>query len=203
MKKINKKAFTLVEIMVAVSIFSVILISVMGVYIATTQTSYKADADKIVHENIKNIVSDISETIIKNGISWVNSNSYNCQNTETELPKEFSEKWNFILCSGEFKYYLAKKILNNNDFSIANKEDCEKDLDCFLVKQWNIAFRTQPVTNSQVAVKNLDFRVTENNWIKKVTIFMKISPSKKSGVRKSVAEKSTFDFQTTLSERNK
>lgn len=220
MKKIlkNKKAFTLVEVMVAVSIFSVIMLSVMWIYIVSTETTYKSEVNRIVHENVKNIVTNISEDVMKNGIIWVETNislGY-CKNiSEKNNLTEFNGYWNKweIFCSGEYMYFLAEK--SDNTFRITEKPNCNSK-DCFLVKKelkdWSVIWDAQPITNSLIAVREVNFYAVnsydkvwhtsnEVKWAKKVTISLKLEPSKNSWVRKSVIEQNVFDFQTTISSR--
>lgn len=226
MKKIlkNKKAFTLVEVMVAVSIFSVIMLSVMWIYIVSTETTYKSEVNRIVHENVKNIVTNISEDVMKNGIIWVETNisSSSCKDiSEKNNLTEFNDYWNKweIFCSGKYMYFLAEK--NGDDFIITDETNCNSTnlvnrKDCFLVKKelkdWSVIWDAQPITNSLIAVREVNFYAVnsydkvwhtsnEVKWAKKVTISLKLEPSKNSWVRKSVIEQNVFDFQTTISSR--
>jgi prepilin-type N-terminal cleavage/methylation domain-containing protein len=66
MRKIQKSAFTLVEIMVSLVIFAIIMVSVMTIYIQSAQISTNADMNRIMQENIKNTVEQISEDVRKN-----------------------------------------------------------------------------------------------------------------------------------------
>jgi hypothetical protein len=45
------------------------MISVMSVYMISSETTYNSEIDRAMHENVKNIVMEISEDITKNGIS--------------------------------------------------------------------------------------------------------------------------------------
>jgi prepilin-type N-terminal cleavage/methylation domain-containing protein len=74
MKKIlynssSKQAFTLVEILVSLTILSIIMVSVMVVFVNSTQLSAKSDINRIMQENVKNLISNIGEDIRKNSIS--------------------------------------------------------------------------------------------------------------------------------------
>lgn len=204
MKKIWKKAFTLVEIMVAVTIFWMVMLSVMGIYIVSTESTYKSEVNRIVHENVKNIITDLNNVILKEGINWVSSSIiWNCELPDKE--KTEAKIW-FIFCSWDYKYSLKKRSNTWTDLSVSNISECSDKNpttnnynDCYLVKE-KIWF-SQPVTNNLVTVREANFRVT-NFWAKKVTIYLKLQPSSTSWVRKSHMEQSVFEFQTTISARN-
>ena len=62
------RAFTLIEILVAITILSIIMISVFSIYITSVNISAKSDANRMLQENIKNVFSQISEDIRVNGL---------------------------------------------------------------------------------------------------------------------------------------
>jgi hypothetical protein len=41
----------------------------MSIYILASDTSLKSDINRVMHENLKSIVTEISEDVIKNNIS--------------------------------------------------------------------------------------------------------------------------------------
>lgn len=200
----NKKWFTLVEIIVAVTIFSIVMISVMSVYIISSETTYNSEIDRAMHENVKNIVMEISEDITKNGISWV-SDSISSSDSCTSLPekdKNELKKW-FIFCTWSHIYTISKKDDSWNLLAVSdsNKSECEKiGTECYLTKAEIWDKKPSPLTNSLVTVRKANFIVT-NDWIKKVTISLELQPSAKAWVRSSLVEKNIFNLQTTLSER--
>jgi prepilin-type N-terminal cleavage/methylation domain-containing protein len=65
MKIFNKNhlAFTLIEVIVAVTILSIILISVMSIYITSTDINLKTDITRALQQNVKSVVEVISEDI--------------------------------------------------------------------------------------------------------------------------------------------
>ncbi|NCO31344.1 hypothetical protein GW891_00475 [bacterium] len=67
MKK-NINAFTLVEVVVSITIFSIMMISIISIYILSSDTSLKSDINRAMHENMKSVTTEISEDIMKNGI---------------------------------------------------------------------------------------------------------------------------------------
>ena len=71
MKYYSKWAFTLVEVLVSLAIFAIIMISVITIYINSSQIAINADLNRMMQENIKNSIEQISEDIRKNGVSGV------------------------------------------------------------------------------------------------------------------------------------
>jgi prepilin-type N-terminal cleavage/methylation domain-containing protein len=55
MKKIelHKKAFTLVEMLISMTIFSIIMVSVIMIYAVTSDISAKYDINREIRQNIK------------------------------------------------------------------------------------------------------------------------------------------------------
>lgn len=204
MKLKNKLWFTLVEIIVALTIFSIIMISVMSVYIFSSETTYNSEITRSMHENIKNIVLDISEDVVKNGIEWVSdsiSSNNECSFAKDENNINIFKQW-FIFCTRENTYTVAKKNSSGTFLPVSDPVDCDNiNSECYLIKQSKTnSWEYNPLTNSLVTIRDLKFRVT-NNWVKKVSIFAKIQPSIKAWVRPSLIEKNIFNLQTTLSER--
>jgi prepilin-type N-terminal cleavage/methylation domain-containing protein len=73
-KNIKYSGFTLIEILVSITILSIILISVFSVYISSTQISLKTDITRALQQNVKSSVEKISEDIRKNGFDCVINN---------------------------------------------------------------------------------------------------------------------------------
>lgn len=199
MKKIAKKAFTLVEIMVALTIFWIILLSVISIYIFSTEVTYSSDINRSLQENIKNIVTEISEDTMKNWIKWVsNANSSNCDDW-TLLELDSWKVWK-IFCTGEYLYFLWQKKWDS--FSIASSDICDKTNreECFLLRKKISENEIYPVSNSLVKVRDVKFLIS-NEKFKKVTISLKLQPSLNSWVKTSFLERNIFNFQTTLTQR--
>ena len=107
MKK-NKTWFTLVEVVVSVTIFSIIMISMISIYILSSDTSLKSDINRAMHENIKSVITDISEDIMKNSILWVSYDVMDSCGFSISGNYKVGDK----LCISSLNdYYLAKKSL--------------------------------------------------------------------------------------------
>ncbi len=192
--KIQKNWFTLIEMIISISIFSIILVSIMSVYFITTNITYKSYANRIIHENIKNIIINISEDVMKNGIDWAS----NTIGLDCSLPSLWTNdfiKWDKF-CTPISNYYLARKNPIWEWYIRADSSFCEKkENSCYIVKNWSEA-----LNNDLVKIEKLNFIVT-NKEVKKVTISLSLKPSKKSGVNPSIIKNTKLNTQITLSER--
>jgi prepilin-type N-terminal cleavage/methylation domain-containing protein len=56
---IDFKAFTLIEVIVSITIFSIIMISIIAIYILSSDTSAKSDINRAMHENLKSVITEI------------------------------------------------------------------------------------------------------------------------------------------------
>lgn len=192
--KQNKIAFTLIEIIVAVSIFSIIMISIMSVYFTANDITYKSDINRTMQENVKNVVLNISEDIMKNGIDWV---SVDASSPTCDLPDSTQKflDWNKF-CSSLKSFYLAKKVGTSWEFTRTTNSEC-KDFQknhCYIVVDW------EPLTNNLVSVSDLNFFIT-NEKVKKLTMTMTLRVAPKSGVKPSMVKNTKITTQITLSER--
>jgi prepilin-type N-terminal cleavage/methylation domain-containing protein len=64
--KLKFNAFTLVELLVSMSIFSIILVSITATYITSSDITNKSDINRIMQENIKSVSNNIMEDIRAN-----------------------------------------------------------------------------------------------------------------------------------------
>jgi len=184
-----KQAFTVIEVIVWVTILSIIMISVMSIYISTNDISLKTDINRSMQENIKNAVETLAEDIRKNDISGVVDN--NIDSCTIEQDKNQS---GIRLCIWGNIYWLQKKV--GDTYMVANNQDCDevKESWCTLVRNG------KPLMNSWVDVKNLEFIVY--NWdVPKVTLLMEVQPSIEKWIRPDLIKQNRMDFQTTISQR--
>ncbi|NVP17093.1 prepilin-type N-terminal cleavage/methylation domain-containing protein [Candidatus Gracilibacteria bacterium] len=187
--KFNNKGFTLIEIVISVSIFSVIMITMISIYILASETSLKSDINRAMHENVKSVITDISENVMKNGIIGVSQNLLDSCDS-LSLGYKFGNK----LCVSGGEYILAKEEMGI--FIRVDDLDYCKNLDsqCYIVKNG------KPLTNSMVTVKELRFYLSDS-YVPKITINIVFQPTIKSGVKPSLIEQNKLIFQTTISER--
>jgi prepilin-type N-terminal cleavage/methylation domain-containing protein len=65
----NKLGFTLIEVIVSISILSIIMISIFAIFNLSANLNNKIDISRSMQENIKNIRQIISEDISTNKIT--------------------------------------------------------------------------------------------------------------------------------------
>lgn len=184
------KAFTLVEIIISVTIFSLIMVSIISIFIISSDTSLKTDINRAMHENVKSVIWEIAEEVRKEWITWVSIDAIDsCDFSDTWYYKKWTK-----LCTESWKsYYLAKEI--SWVFSRVESNQCENLEDrCFIVMNW------EPLTNSLVSVKSLDFYVSEES-VNKATINVTFQPSVKVWVKSDLIKNNILNLQTTISQR--
>lgn len=194
MKNLSRKWFTLVEILVALTIFSLIMVSVMSVFIISSDTTYNSEINRWLQENVKNVILDISEEIMANGIDKIGD--FSSWSLSLECNKSESWTWD-IFCIKNTSYYLyeeGKGIATNGSCNNLNSE-------CYLVKKIKIDENPYKLTNNLVTVRKLKF-IYKTDWkVKRVTILAEIQPSLKAWIKSSAAKRNIYHLQTTFTER--
>jgi type II secretory pathway pseudopilin PulG len=188
-------AFTFIEVIVSITIFSIIMISIIAIYILSSDTSAKSDINRAMHENLKSVITEIWEDIIKNWISGVSLLPVldDCNLKSTDNYKKGTK-----LCLNSWnEYYLATK--ENWVYFRVEENSCSGIQDqCYIVKRsWE---NISPLTNSLVSIKDLEF-FTSSQYINKVTIKIILQPTSKAWVKPNLIAESKLIFQTTISER--
>ena len=194
--KINKtSAFTLIEILVSLTIFSIILTSIIWIYITSSDIIVKSDINRKMQENLKNVSSEIAEDIRKNWIIWVSTSKIDpwC---DFNLWVNGYKEWNKLCTKSWNNYYLAKKDLITWNFTRVDNDSCLWINDkCVIynLSKWQL-------TNSFVSVKNLEFYLSKD-YIPKLTMIITMQPSIQKWVKIDLIKESVLRFQTTISER--
>lgn len=194
MMKKNTSWFTLIELIVSVSILSIIMISVFMIFALSSDLNNKTDISRAMQENIKNIVETIAEDVRKQGKNLKISSSnglWTCQNPEKIYASGTT------LCVGNDSYYIAKQEANEW-IKVSNYENCDIKTQCFLVK--NTGTAVTQLSNSWVDFKSLVFYVARDG-VNKVTIHFEIQPSNKKWIKPELIQENRMILQTTLSER--
>ena len=193
--KINKiSAFTLVEVLVSLTIFSMVIISIIWIYITSSDIMVKSDINRKMQENLKNVSSTIAEDIRKNWIIGVSSSSTDTCDFVLWVNKY--KQWNKLCTKSWNDYYLAKKDSVTWIYIRVDNSSCNSINDkCVIynLTKWSL-------TNSFVSVKSLDFYLSKEK-IPKLTMSIIMQPSIQKWVKIDLIKESKLIFQTTISER--
>lgn len=199
--------FTLIELLVSITIFSIIMVSVITIFIFSSNLAAKVDINRAMQENIKNAVETIAEDVRQNGIVglslWA---SIDCR---FPLSSESSISSN-RLCTWSSDYVLKKDSWVPDGawstiWTRALAWDClALDSHCVIYKD------NSPLTNSFVSFREFGFTLTwdddtvrdiHDGKTNKVTINFIMQPAVRKWVRSDLIENSKIIFQTTVSER--
>lgn len=106
--KKNSFGFTLIELVVSVTILSVIMLSVFMIYSNILQINKRLEVMRMVQEDIRNITEQIASDIRESGIDF---NYYD--NSSTLKTNDYSGNGNRVLAtrSGN-RYYLMKDSMS-------------------------------------------------------------------------------------------
>lgn len=179
--------FTLVEIIVAVTIMSIIMVSVMFIFVNSTQLSMKVDINRVLQENSKNIIETISEDLRKNDLKvcwgWITNWCI-----WSEPISIWSELWIW-----DNWYYLAKNDTIAGFIKVDDINYCNTN-QCYLLKN------NEMLSNSFVTVQNLKFSIFKEH-IPKVQINLLLKPMWWKWVNSNLIKNTELNLQTTLSEQ--
>ena len=184
--------FTLVEVLVSITIFSIMMISIMSIYILSTDIAVKSDINRMMQVNLKNVTSTIAEDIRKDWMIWVSSETIDlCDSFDEDENYKYGSK----LCTKSWnEYYLAKDI--TWVYTRVDSSHCSSLTDhCVIYNLWK-----WPLTNSYVSIKDLDFYFSKEA-IPKITMVISLHPAVKKWVKTDLIKESKMIFQTTISER--
>lgn len=189
----NKSWFTLIEILVAISILSIVMISVFTAFILSADINNRVEASRVMHENIKHLTEFISEDIRKNEVLWIQD-----INPVSSCDLNFSSKYKdwSKLCTDNGEYYLAE--FNSITNTWTRRDECDISVNCSIVfkKDGSIS----PVTNSWISFQSLNFTVSDSKPLR-VQMNFQARPAIWKWIKPKLIETNTIDFQTTFSKR--
>lgn len=189
--------FTLIEVIVALTVFSLIMVSVMTIFYLASQMSTRVELNRHMQENVKNTLDIISEDIRTWNIDWVREFAWlTCQTNDWES--------SHVLCISRslnnIEIWLWEKI-SDTSWNIINGSDYCSDIarQCHILKREN-GWEWYPLTNSMSHITRLDFTFW-NPGHPKIMINLGIRPALMQGMASNLLESQEIAIQTTLSER--
>ena len=188
--------FTLIEMVVAITILSIVMISTISIFIFSTQLSGKIDINRLMQENIKNAIETIAEDMRKSGLVWVSLNKSHSHCSPFSSGNIKGNKF----CTGTSEYFLATYDTNIKAWIRSDvSTDCSSFASrCSLVRK--TGGDIFPLTNSFISFRDIQFRISGES-IPKVTITFYAQPSTWKWVRSELIQENKIFFQTTLSQR--
>lgn len=191
----NNNGFTLIELIVSITIFSIVMVSVMSIFIFSSDMSAKIEINRLMQENTKNVVETIAEDIRENGIIGISSTVWIWCWTFSS----WVDIWD-KLCTKSGEYFLWKyDDLGDVWLRVDPPTECTSLQDhCTLLRDDGVS--TFPLTNSFITFRDLKFYVSWDD-IQKVTIAFHSQPSIKKWVKPDLIKENELFFQTTISER--
>ena len=121
----RKNAFTLVELLVAISILSLIMVSVFEVYSNILSLNKKLELDRILQENSRLITETVAKDIRSNGVDF---------GYYAESGLGYSGSGVSVLqISGGPKYFLMQETISGEITNCANPVDLAHP--CFFGKE--------------------------------------------------------------------
>jgi len=193
--KNNNKWFTLIEVLVAITILSIIMVSVFTTFILAWDVNNRVEASRVMQENIKHFVEVIWEDIRKNDIIWVQDDN-SISNCDLSFSGNNYKKWS-KLCIWDNQYYLAEYIDSTDTW--ARKDYCDIDTNCSIVLK-DTLWKISPITNSWISFQNLSFTVSDTNP-RRVQINFEARPAIWKWIKPNLIERNIIKFQTTISKR--
>lgn len=190
-----KKAFTLIELIVSITILSIIMLSVFTIFFLASDLSNKTDVSRMLQENIKNVVETIAEDVRKNGINicdlWNNCHKFDTSSL-------FVESDDLYVWANH--YYLAKYDKTVSDYiKVQKQSDCSSLADnCVIIRQ--NSFAKDRLCNSWVQFSSFKFFISKD-YIPKVSVDFTILPASSKWIKSNLIKENKIVFQTTLWER--
>lgn len=187
----NKNWFTLVEVIVAITIFSLMMVSVIVIFAQVSKVNKTVEANRSIQENIKKSIEYIAEDVRLSEEDWTNR--------EVDLSTDLTK----VLKVWDNEYYLAKKDSDTWAFRLVSNDICTNEETrevCYIVKEnhWDII----PLTNSDINVKYLNFNISNaDKDYPRITMTLETSAPKWTFNSEKLMKDSEILIQTTFWKR--
>ena len=189
--------FTLIEVIVSITIFSIMMVSVMSIFLFASQMSTRVEINRVMQENLKRVIEDIAENMRIEWLTGVRDFEGSCKKPDTSNTI-VSAIW---LCTWSKKYTLGYKE-ENGGFSVVSNiaEQCWglEDI-CYILKK-SESWDYFPLSNSFIHFENIEFTIS-NIDTSKLTIQITARPAIRKGLSSEIVKNNYIYIQTTLSQR--
>ncbi len=198
-KSKTNSGFTLIEMIVAITILAIIMLSIFWVYSNIINVNKRLELARALQENSRNITETVARDIRENGIDfWY----YDWLTEDKKL--DYIWSWNSVLAiKWWIKYYLMKDILG----TITICDIWVFDKDCFFWSMSGSSFKK--ISDDRVEIRNVKFFIswsgseniqnTNAEW--KVTMVFDLWIAPWKGILSDLAKEYSIKVQTTISEK--
>ncbi|MDD2515692.1 MAG: type II secretion system protein [Candidatus Gracilibacteria bacterium] len=217
--KINSKGyfgFTLIELIVSITILSIIMLTIFSIYSNVVQVSKKLELYRYLQQNIRSITELLANDIREKGVDYARYNN------PSEKSINYSSGNVFLFIKGSKTYGIFKKKVD--DYELCPSINGIENNTCDLKNPKTISYfgfyTTDPkkptiLTTDTVTIKDLKYYISAtmaggivgeplignpNSKEGKVTILLEIGIAPKQGISSSLATESVMKVQTTISE---
>lgn len=211
--KHSRSWFTLIELMIAMTIFGMMSIMVMTIYLSTTQTARRLDAQRLLAESAREITERLTEDIRQHGFSWQTAFELNSAyapwgtNDYTGSGNEYLNLKNGVYVYGAKTSPTTIKSCRDTPSGEQTKTD--QTIHCWLYYNTGSTYYnlvdsfTPDEDRKRVKIQNLRFYTSGNGTgtTMKTTLVMDLALMPRSGVSRSLIETTRLHIQTTISER--
>ena len=209
----KKSAFTLIELVVAMTIFSIIMISVFFIYSNILDTSKRLEIMGNLQENARSVLESIATDVREHGIDFDHYHETMSSYTGSAIDT--------LAIRGGMRYYAMHAIsvggtvgCTGTDMSdtgtLADQKAQSKGLysGCYVGLDTGTGAAVH-VSNEKVVVQKLKFFIsgegartlTSERSPGKVTVLLTLAPAPGQGIPLSMTKDSAITIQTTLSEK--
>lgn len=200
----SRTAFTLIELVVSITILSVIMLSVFMIYSNLIQINKRLEVMRVVQENVRNITEQMATDIRE---KWIDLSYYD--GSDTEKTNNYTGSGNAILAIrwGD-KYYPMKDGPGGMPVLCSEADQRNLAVHCYIGKEDSMSHR-KAISDDRVRIENIRFFLSGNigdsltnlsqEW--KVTIVLSLGIEIKSWVSSEVAKNSHMLIETTISEK--
>lgn len=198
--KYRQKWFTLIEMIVAVTILAFIMLSVFVVYSNILQINKRLELNRILQENTRTMIEWIASEIRN---KWITYSYYNDVLSE---PLDYAWSWNTLLAINNSAE--PEKIL----VYCMQRQKTSCDSTCYSNPNWCYLWKLDSdiaLSDDRVNINNLRFYISwkpskditseDKEW--KVTVVFDISLSPNKWITPELAKANELHIQTTISEK--
>jgi prepilin-type N-terminal cleavage/methylation domain-containing protein len=220
------KGFTLVEIIVAVTILAVVLVSVFEIYSQIITTSKRLELARGLQQNTRTITESIASEVRNNGIAFECYGIAPVPGCGGSTPMDYATTGadTLILRGGVndctagstgcfVKYYLARTDSVIPSVACTTADLSNLNIDCYLTRQvvqGSAELSNTRLSDSLTRIKNLRFFVSgvgarqftnSTDTEGKVTIAFTLSLAPRQGLDSKLADSLVIPVQTTITEK--